>query len=314
MGAGVAEKTVRKGGTASYFVLLALACLIWAGQGVAVKYLGRQMGPVAITFVPFWVTTVLLAPLLWYKRRRRKKSPAVTWRDWGQFAVAGVGGQVLAQLGMTWGISRSLASNGAILNLLIPVFSTVLAAAILGERITRLRLVSLGAGLLGVVLLSVGDLRQSSFGDMHYLTGNLMILGGCLGSSFYNVFCKRLLARFQEVEVLIFSYIVASLASVPLLVWVEPFDWHVLGRLDGPSILSFCFLALLMYGASMLLFFTALEHLDVTAASASLYLVPLFGVALAAAFLGERLGVTALVGSAIVLAATLLIVKYDNAS
>ena len=67
-----------------------------------------------------------------------------------------------------------------------------------------------------------------------------------------------------------------------------------------------------MYGASMVLFFYALEHLDVTVASTSLYLVPLFGVALAAAFLGERLSSIAIFGAAIVLGATVLIVKYDK--
>ena len=44
-----------------------------------------------------------------------------------------------------------------------------------------------------------------------------------------------------------------------------------------------------MYGASMLFFFAALEHLDVTVASVSLYLVPIFGVLMAAVLLGERL-------------------------
>ena len=56
-----------------------------------------------------------------------------------------------------------------------------------------------------------------------------------------------------------------------------------------------------MYGASMLFFFAALEHLDVTVASVSLYLVPIFGVLLAAVLLGERLSTLALVGSGIVL-------------
>ena len=67
-----------------------------------------------------------------------------------------------------------------------------------------------------------------------------------------------------------------------------------------------------MYGASMLLFFAALEHLDVTVASVSLYLVPIFGVLLAALLLGERLSTLALVGSGIVLVATILMVKYDT--
>jgi drug/metabolite transporter (DMT)-like permease len=93
---------------------------------------------------------------------------------------------------------------------------------------------------------------------------------------------------------------------------VEPFHWSVFATFDWKSWAAFAFLAILMYGASMLLFFAALEHLDVTVASVSLYLVPIFGVLLAAVFLGERLSTLALAGSAIVLAATLLIAKYDT--
>jgi drug/metabolite transporter (DMT)-like permease len=96
------------------------------------------------------------------------------------------------------------------------------------------------------------------------------------------------------------------------LIWVEPFSFRSFQRFDWQSWAAFAFLALLMYGASMLLFFRALQHLDVTAASASLYLVPVFGVLLAAVLLGERLSRLAIVGSAIVLAATVLIMKYDT--
>jgi drug/metabolite transporter (DMT)-like permease len=42
-----------------------------------------------------------------------------------------------------------------------------------------------------------------------------------------------------------------------------------------------------------------------------LYLVPVFGVALAALLLGERLNPLALVGAAIVLISTILVVRYD---
>ena len=119
---------VRKGRAWRYFALLALANLMWAAQGVAVKFLGRQLGPIAITFVPFWVTTLLLLPVLIRERRRDANPVKLTARDWLAFAIAGVGGQVLAQLGMTWGITKSLVSNAAILNLLIPVISAVLAS------------------------------------------------------------------------------------------------------------------------------------------------------------------------------------------
>jgi drug/metabolite transporter (DMT)-like permease len=300
--------------TAWFFLLLALASLMWSGQGTAVKVLSRHMGPIAITFLPFYITTLLFVPLLLKLRRENPQATLPSASDWVKFVIAGVAGQVLAQLGMTWGIDKSLASNGAILNLLIPVISAVLASMLLKERLTPLRVTALLIGLIGVVLMSVSDWKQASFGEMRFLAGNLLILCGCLGSAFYNVYCKGLMRKFAEIEILIYSYVTASVASLPLLVWAEPFSFRSLQRLDWQSWAAFAFLALFMYGASMLLFFKALQHLDVTTASASLYLVPVFGVILAAALLGERLGILAISGAVIVLLSTVMIMKYDNAN
>jgi drug/metabolite transporter (DMT)-like permease len=251
-------------------------------------------------------------PLLMRLRRKRGTNRPLSRADWIRFIIAGVGGQVLAQLGMTWGISLSLASNGAILNLLIPVISAVLASIMLRERMSLLRVGSLLIGLVGVAIMSAGDLRQASFFQSRFFIGNLLILGGCLGSSFYNVYCKELLHRFEEIEILIYSYITASIASIPLLIWVEPVPWRNFLSFGWQSWTAFAFLALFMYGASMLLFFAALAHLDVTTASISLYLVPVFGVILAIVLLGERLTAMEVIGAVIVLFATLIIVKYDT--
>jgi drug/metabolite transporter (DMT)-like permease len=296
-----------------HLFLLALVSLIWAGQGTAVKFLDGYLGPIATTFLPFYLATLLLLPLLVMERRRRKVA-ALTWKDWHKFAVAGIVGQVLAQLGMTWGVSKALASNGAILNLMIPVITAVLASLMLGEKITPLRSVSLCIGLCGAFLLSTGDVRQSSLLHAGYLAGNALILMGVLGSSFYNVYCKGLMQRFTETEILIFSYIAASLASVPLLIWVEPLHWDVLKKLNVKAWVAFAFLALFMYSASMLLFFHVLQKLPVTVASTSLYLVPVFGVIMAAVILRERLSIPAISGAGIVLLATILVMRYDPAA
>jgi drug/metabolite transporter (DMT)-like permease len=73
------------------------------------------------------------------------------------------------------------------------VISAVLASSMLKERITPLRIASLGIGLIGVVLLSVGDLHQASFAQMRFILGNVLIFGACLGS----IFRQRLLQGFD---------------------------------------------------------------------------------------------------------------------
>jgi drug/metabolite transporter (DMT)-like permease len=293
-----------------YLLLLALVNLIWAGQGTAIKFLDGHLGPVAITFLPFYVATLLMTPLL-VRARRHRSAPLPTLKDWSQFAVAGIVGQVLAQLGMTWGVSNALASNGAILNLMIPVITAILASVVLNERISALRVISLLVGLCGAFLLSTNDIRQSSFIHSRYLTGNLLILLGTFGSSFYNVYCKRLMRRFSEVEILIFSYITASCASIPLLIWIEPVHWETILSLDRRSWTAFAFLALFMYSTSMLLFFYVLQKLPIMVASASMYLVPVFGVTIAGIIFRERLSAMAVSGAGVVLVATILIMRDD---
>jgi drug/metabolite transporter (DMT)-like permease len=303
--------SAKRGNAWRYLALLALANFMWAAQGVAVKVIGRHLGPIAVTFVPFWVTTILLIPVLIRARRRHPNPVRPGARDWAAFAIAGVGGQVVAQLGMTWGITKSLASNAAVLSLLIPVISAVFASAMLGERLTRLRCVSFVIGLGGVLLMSIQDLRESAFLESKMLAGNLLILAGCAGSAFYNVYCKGLMRRFREEEILIFSYIFASFASIPLMIAVEPLRVSAFAAFDAKSWLAFAFLAIFMYGVSMLLFFHVLQFLEVTVASASLYLVPLFGVILGTTLLGERLSLMAIVGATAVLGATILIMRFD---
>ena len=295
-----------------FLLLLGLASLMWSAQGTAVKFLEPHLGPIAITFLPFYVATLLLLPLLIRQRIKDPKSTRPTTRDWGRFAAAGIAGQVLAQLGMTWGVLKSQASNAAVLNLLIPVISAILASLMLKEKLTRLRILCLLIGLMGVMLMSVKDLEQSEFLKPTFLLGNGLILIGCFGSSFYNVYCKGLLNRFHEVEILIYSYVTASLASLPLLILLEPTGFGNLATLDVKAWLAFAFLAIFMYTVSMLLFFYVLEHIPVTVASASLYLVPVFGVLIAAVFLGERMTMFALGGAAIVLVSTVLIMRYDT--
>src|SRR5258708_9060255 len=89
-----------------YFCLLALASLIWSGQGIAVKVLDPHLGPIAITFLPFYITTLLFVPLLIRMRRKNPGAASSSGKDWIRFIIAGVGGQVLAQFGMTCGISN----------------------------------------------------------------------------------------------------------------------------------------------------------------------------------------------------------------
>jgi drug/metabolite transporter (DMT)-like permease len=293
-------------------LLLMAANLLWAGQGVAVKFLAGSLGPLAIALLPLYFITIFGLGILARRGNVAQKFRAA-WRLRREFFLAGICGQLMAQVGMTLGVSWSTASNGAILSLLIPIFGALIAVWLLRERLSTLRVGALLLGLAGVCLLSPLHSAVRSGTRTHEFAGNVLIATGCLGSAFYNVYSKRLLDYFLGIEILFFSYLSTTVFSLPVLFMLEPHCLSGLAQLTLTQLAAFGYLAVFLYGVSMVLFLRALGTVDVVIASASLYLMPLFGVALAFTMLGERLGPRAILGSVIVIVATLILFRFDHA-
>src|SRR6202041_3761842 len=151
-------------------MLLMAANLLWAGQGIAVKILAGGPGPLAIALLPLYCVTLLGLGILAVRRDLGQKFKAA-WRLRREFFLAGICGQLMAQVGMTLGVSWSTASNGAILSLLIPIFGALIAVWLLHERLSLLRIGTLLLGLAGVFLLS--SLHGATAGARaHQLAGN----------------------------------------------------------------------------------------------------------------------------------------------
>ena len=293
----------------SAILLLTAANLLWAGQGIAIKFLDGGLGPLATALLPLYLVTLLGLAVLSVRKNFVQKS-RTAWKLRREFFLAGICGQLIAQVGMTLGVSWSTASNGAILSLLIPIFGALIAVWLLRERLSTLRISGLLLGLAGVLLLSplhgaTGATRT------HQLAGNLFIAMGCLGSAFYNVYTKRLLNHFSGLEILFFSYLSTTAFSLPVLLMLEPHCFRSLAHLTMTQWAAFDYLAIFLYGVSMVFFLRALSKVDVLIASASLYLMPLFGVVLAIGILGERLAPRAFLGAGIVLIATLMLFRFD---
>src|SRR5580693_4167266 len=228
-------------------MLLMAANLLWAGQGIAVKLLAGGPGPLAIALLPLYLVTLLGLGILVVRGGVGHKFRAA-WRLRREFFLAGICGQLMAQVGMTLGVSWSTASNGAILSLLIPIFGALIAVWLLRERLSPLRIGTLLLGLAGVCLLSPFHVRTGSGTQTHQLAGNLLIATGCLGSAFYNVYSKRLLDYFSGIEILFFSYLSTTLFSLPVLFVFEP---HCLGNLAQLTLVqwtAFGYLAVFLYG------------------------------------------------------------------
>ncbi len=290
-----------------------IACnLIWASQFVLAKLVQDQMGPVFATALPIAIATLLLMPLVRREQLRTVRRPALKRSDVARFLVLGVIGQVLAQLGITWGVRYAPASNAALLSLTLPIITALLAHFLLRERMTRVRWISFGLAVVGVMQCSGVDWAELHFSSGTNAAGNLLIMLGVSGSAFYNVYGKKLLERYTPLEVLLYSYYAVLLCLVPLTAMIEPEGYSHMTAFGVKTWIGVLLLATLQYFLSMVLFLRLLVRLDATQAGLSNYLIPVFGVVIAALALGETLTPRMIVGAVVVLMSTLLVTVFEG--
>jgi drug/metabolite transporter (DMT)-like permease len=299
------------------WALLLLCNLIWASQFVLVKIVQAQMGPVFATFFPMALATLLLIPIVSWERHRNGRDLAsavgrVRPRDAFEFILIGVFGQVVAQLFITWGVRLSLASNAALLMLALPVSTAVMAYFFLRERMTPVRWVSFILAIAGVLECSGIDWKELNLTSGKFLLGNLMIFLSVNGSAFYNAYSKKLLGRFTPLQVLLFSYYAVVAFMLPITLYTEPEGFGNLPHFSPTVWVGLMLLALFQYFLSMVIFLNVLTRLDATQAGLSNYLIPFFGVLIAALVLRERVTGFMILGGVLVLGSTLLVTVYEE--
>jgi drug/metabolite transporter (DMT)-like permease len=292
---------------------LMLINFMWATQVPVIKLIGDRLGPVAIAFVPMMLSTLLFLPALHYESKRRGRPLQWHWRDAKHFVIAGLFGMFLLQFTYTLGAQRTLGANAAVITLSIPALVAIAASIMLGEKLTSVRVAGFVLALAGVLMTSVPDLRGSHFGGGTYLIGDLLFLVACAASAFYNTYCKLLIDRhYTELEILVYTSAIASVASIPLFIWVEPLPIQAIAHMDRGALLEILELALIVYGVSMLLFFWILKRLDVTQATLSNYALPFFMGILAVVVLKESLTPLVIAGGCIVFISTLVVTVYET--
>lgn len=306
--------------------LLVLVNTLWASQYAAYKIATERMGPLTVSAWTFLLASIVLFPFLVLERKKAKAAmPAdslrsARWQSFSSgrnisaFVVASAFGLVPGSAFLAWGVERSTASNAAIIYLTIPVITALLASIVLGEKMTRLRWVSLGIALAGVLILSTPDLKQLSLSSDRFLLGNFLVLLACLGSSLYNVACKELLKSFTPMQILVYGYLLAFVVTFLLMHWMEPFSLSSLRAYSASTWISLAVLSILSWGLAMVLWMFLLQRLDVSQASVSIYLLPFLGVVISAITLHETIGFATLLGGVTTLAGTILITTLESST
>ncbi len=293
--------------------LVVIVNFMWATQVPVVRLIGDRLGSVTVAFLPMIVSTIIFIPFLWSENKKRNIKFRWKWKDIRYFLVSGLIGIFLLQYFYTLGSRLTLAANAGIITLTIPVLVAIFASFMLNEKLNIIRILSFFLAIVGVMMTSVSDISGADFRQSEYLVGNFVFLFACLCCAFYNTYCKFLVEKkYTELEILVYSSIIGSIASIPLLIWVEPFHFSQFINSGKVAVFGILELSFFVYGIASILFFYVLKRMDVTQAILGNYLLPFFIALLGVVLLGESITPLMVIGGSIIFISTLMVTVFEN--
>ncbi|WP_421621698.1 DMT family transporter [Alkalilimnicola ehrlichii] len=276
---------------------LVATTLFWGGNAVVARATSEWFPPFTLSFLRWVLALLIILPFAWGQIRAYRNTIRRHWRILWVLAALSVG---LFNTLLYLAAQFTTATNITLVNSTMPVVIGLMALLFFGQR-------PRSHELLGIVLAFLGVLAIVSQGDREVLLnlelnpGDLVMLLAVCCWGLYSLLLKRYGPDIPAVPMLAVMVAMGIPVIVPFLVWelimVGPVQGTVMEMLP-PLIYVGIFPSLLAY-----LFWNNGVHVLGPARTALfIYLVPVFGSALAILFLGERLEPYHGVGAAAILA------------
>jgi drug/metabolite transporter (DMT)-like permease len=293
---------VNRGPGHGFAYAAALAAItFWGLSFVATKAALREMTPVTLVFTRFAMGCVVLHALL-AARRQPLVPPRESWRA---LALLGFVGVFVHQMLQANGLTRTTAIQTGWLIGIIPIWSALLAAWFLHERLNAKQIAGLVLGLLGaVVVVSRGELSANRLAAPA-TRGDLLILASTLNWAIYTVLARGTLGRLGSARATAGSMLLGWLMLAPF--FVAESGWRAWPSLSREALLATLFLGIGCSGFAYLFWYAALARLEASRVSAFLYIEPLVTCAAAVPLLHEPLTVTTVIGGLVLLAGVALV-------
>jgi drug/metabolite transporter (DMT)-like permease len=277
-----------------------LICILWGSVGVTIKFcLDNSAPPLGLAAIRMALAAAAL--WLWMGMRR---TTALTWATWR--VVIGAAGFYCLLLAFTHiGFNHTSAARGIVLLNTTPLFVAVLANFVAPrEPLEFTKLSGLVLAFLGVVIIFA---RRLDGGGS--LLGDGIMLLAAASWAFQTLWMKRA-AREADPTMLNSVQFIAALGVLGAIsLATEPVTlWHP----TAPVALAIVYLAIAGTVVAWILWSRVLKQVPASTASAYIFTVPLFGVALSWLLLGEPVTLQFAMG-AVLVSAGIVIVNRGSA-
>ncbi|MHB8076586.1 DMT family transporter [Desulfosporosinus fructosivorans] len=204
---------------------IALGAAMWGLDGVFIVTLLNYVTSSQIVWIEHMLLLLFAAPVLIWKRHELK---CLNLGDWLAVLFIAWGGSALASILFTAGFTYGNPNVVLILQKVQPVFTVLLAAWILRERIVKAFWMLLGVVLIGAYLLTFG-LHIPTTGDSTQLIGSLYAIGAAALWGGSTVMGKRLVGKVSFTTVTALRFAVA-LPLLTVIILVQHPNWQSLSQ------------------------------------------------------------------------------------
>lgn len=271
--------------------------ILWGASWPAGRILAQAMPPMSAAASRFTIASVLL--LIWL-RVAQGAWPTLTAKQWRGLALGAAVGVFAYAVLFMMALQRVDASRAALVVTTNPVFTTLLAAWLFGERMNKRIALGMVFALLGAsIVLTHGAPWLIFTGGLGW--GELMLLGCVAGWTGYTLIGKGMLSGIDSLVTTTFTAVIGT-----LMLWIAAMTF------EGPAVMQAALQRLTTEQWGAMLFIAigstviayawynrGISVLGAGTAASYISLVPVFGVASSVWWLGEKLDGAVVVGGAL---------------
>ena len=255
--------------------------IFFAINYTAIKYIVNAgfVQPFGLNLVRVGVSAILLWILFFIKPSK----VVIQTKDIGRFLLCALLGITINQLLFVKGLSLTYSIHASLLMLTTPILITIMAAWLLKEKLTALKISGLVLGIAGAVILVSSRENSGNAGDV--LLGDILVILNAIAYTFYFILVKPLMRTYNPVAIIRIIFTIGFFMMLPFC-WQEfreiRFSSFSPGAWIAISIITFTgtFLAYLfnIYG---------IKIMGASMAGTYIYSQPFFAAAIAILFLNE---------------------------
>lgn len=279
---------------------LAVTLLLWGSSVVAIRVTLHYYPPGPLALMRFLVAGVTLSL---YAIPRGLRAPAR--RDLPQFAAVGLLGVAAYHILINYGLVSVAAGAASMLINTAPIFTSLLAALFLGDRLHALGWAGMLVSLSGAALIA---LEQGK--GIHFAPAAWLLLLAAITWSLNMVLQKPLLSRYSPLEVTTWSI---WIGTIPLL-FFTPSLLTAVGTSPPGATALLIYLGIVPIGAVYVMWAYIMSRLTASRAAGFLYLIPVVATLVGRAWLQETPGSLGLLGSALIISGLLLVNRKVSAA